>query len=642
MTEKKELRIAFFTVDWNYELVENTFHGLKRYTDEHVNVRAYTFDCFGKDQGFKRDQSEYAVFDLPDLRQFDGVMIQGNQIVLQSARDRIAERVANSGIPAVSFGCPLPGCTMITYDNRAAQHDLTDHLIRVHGARKLVYLTGIMNNRSPEAEKRLQGFMDACRENGIQDNQTEIIECTWRTADGANVARKWIADERKLPDAFVCANDEMALGLMDVLLEAGIRIPQDVMVTGFDDLSSAQLSSPRLSSVRIDQADINYFGMNILIDKINGKEYPDTVEFQHRVIHSESCGCMSTERPNKVRDMYFRQTRFLKNFYQQQDQMAEELFEAEDLPDLMRIIGRNHRIFGCDRIYLCINDYYYDNYDKTKWKHDSERFSDQMVFFAENKNERQDPRNPVIRFPRSDLLPENLIRHERFLIFYPLHYNTYSIGYIALNGISNAAKLNLHESIFSFLEIAIENVRKKMLLHNMNSVLDDLYVHDGLTGLYNRFGFSRYGQSVFDGLMEKYSCVQVVFIDMNDMKMVNDYYGHDAGDSALKGTAEILRKSCTSEAFIMRYGGDEFFVIDNGCSEHLVERIARETDAFNARSGFPFTLSLSFGTVRTIAAEKRSIIDCLQEADSLMYEMKAEFKKTQIVPTKPVNGISDG
>ena len=71
----RNYRIAFFTADWNYELVEATLRGIRRFVDEHENVRLCVFDCFGKETDSPTDRSEYAIYDLPDLKQFDGILI---------------------------------------------------------------------------------------------------------------------------------------------------------------------------------------------------------------------------------------------------------------------------------------------------------------------------------------------------------------------------------------------------------------------------------------------------------------------------------------------------------------------------------------------------------------------------------------
>ena len=623
----KNYKIAFFTADWNYELVETTLSGLRQYANDNENVSIRVFDCFGKDQGTVKDFSEYAIFDLADLSQFDGLLVQGSQIVLGDIRDAIARRVAEAGIPAVSIDCPIEGCTLITLDNRQAVHDMTEHVIRDHGARRLVHLTGIMGNGCPEAEYRMQGFLDACRENGIPREDAQIIECTWRTSDGLQVAQRWIREKLPLPDAFVCANDEMALGILEGLSDAGCRVPDDVIVTGFDNLSSSELSTPRLSTVNRDYIQLNYMAMDVLINKIEGLEKRDYVPFTYTLIKSESCGCPGALRSGYLRRKYYKQNRFLKNFYVLQDQMAEELFDISSLRDLRGIVEQNQEIFGCDNVYICINDYYFDNYDRTHWEHDSETFGDQMVLMTcGREGALNDPDAPYLRFPTRELLPESLRRGMRFLVFYPLHYNTYSIGYLVMDGISEAAKLNLHKSLFSFLEIAIENVRKKGLLHQLNGTLDNLYVHDALTGLYNRFGYARYGLETYRRLVSEDGCAHILFIDMDDMKGINDKYGHEYGDSAITATAQILRKIATPRDFLMRYGGDEFLMITGRGDADPSETIRRAVDDYNRRAEMPFTLSLSIGAIRATDPDAGALDMMIRAADSEMYKDKTARK----------------
>ena len=621
----KNYRIAIFTVDWNYELVESTLHGLKRYIDEHENVRLCIFDCFGKDQGNEKDHSEYAIFDLPDLTQFDGVLIQSNQIVLRSARDKLARRVAALGLPAISIGCDLEGCISLGIDDRSAQRDIALHVIRDHGARRLVYITGILDNGCPEGALRRDGFLDACRQFDIPEDNITILPGTWRTDDGLRYARRWIEEGNALPDAFVCGNDEMALGVMEALKEKGYRIPEDVLVTGYDNVSSAELSNPRLSTVFGDTAELDYYALDQLVHMVDSGEKRPLPPFGHQLVCSESCGCSETARPGAVRDKYFQQTRFLKSFYALQDEMAEKLFEASDLTELMETVKKNHNIFGCSDVYLCVNDYYFDNYDKSLWDNDSKTFGDQMVLASGDTESFSS-----VRFPTRQLLPGSMIRAERFLVFYPLHYNTYSIGYVAMDGISEAAKLNLHESIINFLEIAIENVRKKCLLRKLNGVLDDLYVHDALTGLYNRFGYKRFGQRVYERFLVEDGGAQVLFIDMDEMKCINDQYGHDAGDEAIRIVARALESSCGTRDFIMRYGGDEFLAIAAPRERNLEEKIQAAIRKANEKS--PFTLSISIGIIRADAAAGRSLDEWVKTADSLMYKRKFQRKSTHARP----------
>ena len=623
----RNYRIAFFTADWNYELVETTLQGLKQFVADHGNVQVRIFDCFGKDQGNVKDMSEYAIFDLADLSQFDGVLVQGNQIILKSVREDIARRIEACGIPAVTLDCPMPGCTVVGIDNRLAQKGITEHVIRAHGARRLVYLTGMLDNGSPEGRQRLEGFLEACRENGVPDSDIEVVKCTWRTSDGYELGCRWSRERRALPDAFVCANDDMALGLIEGLSECGRRAPQDGIVTGFDGLSSAELSSPRLSTVRRDNRALIYRAMDVLIGKIDGIQWPERVPFDYQLVCSESCGCDEGPRPDAIRTRYFHQTRFLKGFYSLQDQMAEDLFEASDLLELMDIVEKNHDIFGCDNVYLCINDFYFDNYSRNDWRPDGAAFGREMILSPCGREHLDfGGESAVFRFPTPSLLPGTLMQSEPFLMFYPLHYNAYSIGYLVMDGISEAARLNLHTSLFNFLEIAIENVRKKGLLRQLNDTLDELYVHDALTGLYNRFGFERYGQQSFDAFLDSDGAAQVLFVDMDDMKHINDRYGHEIGDAAIRATARVLRAACGPRDFLMRYGGDEFLVIASGANDGLSAAIQRGLSEPDGLEGLPCALKLSIGVERETRGCSRTLETIVQAADNRMYDQKKQKK----------------
>lgn len=613
----RHYNIAFFTADWNYELVESTLQGLLQFVDAHPNVSLRVFDCFGKDEDNARERSEYAIFDLPHLDRFDGVLIQANQIVLKAVRDALSERILALGIPAVTVDCPVEGCTLLSIDDHQAQYEITDHIIRVHGARRMVYITGLLHNGSPEARQRLEGFRDACMDNGIDpETECEVIEATWRTSDGTAVAEDWLRTGKPLPDAFVCGNDEMALGLMEYLSDHHVRIPDDVMVTGFDNVYSAELSSPRLTTIQRNYTWMMYQAMTVLIDRINGSEARTCIPFQHGVVCSESCGCPSAAPSGYIRDRYYRQTRFLKSFYMRQDEMAGALLNSENMTELMRIVNDNRSIFGCDKVFLCINDYYFDHYDKNHRHHDSESFGDQMVLIVPG-----DSAPSIERFPTKELLPKRALEGERFLVFYPLHYNMDSIGYIAMNGISEAAKMNLHKSVFDFIEIAAENVRKKDLLRQLNSELESLYVRDALTHVYNRFGLESVGREAFDAYMAQDGCAQILFIDMDDMKSINDHFGHEMGDLAIRTTAELILAACEG-AFVMRYGGDEFLIIASGKAIGLDAAIQGNVAARRACRDLPFCLSLSIGIIRSEKAHPRTLDDCVLAADALMYEMK--------------------
>ncbi len=614
----RNYKFAFFTVDWNYELVENTMCGLKQFVRDHENVQLYIFDCFGQEIANARNKIEYSIFRLANLDKMDGLLIQGNQVVLEEVRDEISERVRRAHIPAISVDCPIEGCVLLGLDNKKAQYDMTKHVIREHGARRLVYLTGLLHNGSPSGELRREGFQEACREMGLKDSEVEIIECTWRSEDGGRVAKQWMEEGRKLPDAFICANDEMAFGLMETLQTAGIRIPDDVIVTGFDNVSSAVLFKPQLSTVNRDFDHATYTAMEMLLQMAENKSVPDHIPLPYQLVCSESCGCPKAAGSEYIINRYYKRERFLKRFHVLQARLVEDLLDVSDLPQLMDLLSEHSEIFGCTKVCLCVNDYYYDNYDKNALVYHSDGFGEYMVM----AHREEDSSLTYERFPTTQLLPDSLIGEDRFLVFYPVHYNTGSIGYLVLNDMNEATQMGLHENLFSFLEIALENVRKKGLLKHLNSMLDSLYVRDKLTGLFNRFGYERFAESVYEKFMSTSGGAQIIFIDMDGLKKINDCYGHEMGDEAILESAQAVQSICGPGDFVMRYGGDEFLVITSVKDECYERRLKDALRLKNETHKRPYDLSLSAGSVKIYADHPEPLETSVKKADALMYENK--------------------
>ena len=156
----KRRQIAFFTSDWNYELVGETLRGVSRYLTEHSEVNVRVFDCFGIDkQSISDDALVYEIYNEAMLEEYDGVIVQTHQIVQKSVLGELERRIRESGIPAISIGVALGDLPQIKSDDFAAFKEITNHVIEQHHARKLWFLKGMeIYDGGGEAILRRYGF----------------------------------------------------------------------------------------------------------------------------------------------------------------------------------------------------------------------------------------------------------------------------------------------------------------------------------------------------------------------------------------------------------------------------------------------------------------------------------------------------
>ncbi|HYO60311.1 MAG TPA: diguanylate cyclase [Actinomycetota bacterium] len=151
---------------------------------------------------------------------------------------------------------------------------------------------------------------------------------------------------------------------------------------------------------------------------------------------------------------------------------------------------------------------------------------------------------------------------------------------------------------------------------------------DDLTGLHNRRGLLHVMETLMKLAVRADKPLSLVYIDLDDMKKINDTFGHLEGDRALVDAARVLQANLRESDFIARIGGDEFCVVLSGGTEAqdhtAVTRIEDAVQRHNATAGRTYELSFSIGVARFEPANPSTIEDLVHAADAAMYEAKAK------------------
>lgn len=181
--------------------------------------------------------------------------------------------------------------------------------------------------------------------------------------------------------------------------------------------------------------------------------------------------------------------------------------------------------------------------------------------------------------------------------------------------------------IFQIQDIT-ERKRAEAAIHTLSLV-------DELTGLYNRRGFLAFAKQYLNSVHRTNKGLMIVYADLDDLKRINDSFGHKEGDRALIKTAEILRETFRSSDIIARLGGDEYTVLatvePDGGAESLIGRLTQRVNNYNARRTAPYNLSISIGVAHLDPEQAHSIEELMAQADQAMYENKRQ-KKTSPLP----------
>ena len=204
-------------------------------------------------------------------------------------------------IPIISMGMVLKSFPSIRIDMRSGMHKLLSHLIKHHGRRKIAFIRGLEVSR--DAEERYQAYLETLEQFGIPFNPSLVVSGDFRRYSGTAAIRQLIETNRIEFDAVVSANDNMASGAMHALQAHGMRVPDDVLVAGFDDIEETRAITPSLTTVRTPWYLMGSKSVDLIISKLANELAPEQIVLETEIICRQSCGCQQMVTDDHQTDM---------------------------------------------------------------------------------------------------------------------------------------------------------------------------------------------------------------------------------------------------------------------------------------------------------------------------------------------------
>jgi DNA-binding LacI/PurR family transcriptional regulator/serine phosphatase RsbU (regulator of sigma subunit) len=228
------------------------------------------------------------IYDFVDITKFDGLIISGTlkNFISETEFAKFMERF--NGLPTVSLAPALAHIPTLVVDNTSGIKSLISHLACDHKCRKFAFIGGPKGNL--DADERLDLFRKYLDEYNLKCDEAMVIAGDFSRSGGYKAAVELIKKNIDF-DALLAANDETALGAIQALLDNDIRVPEDVAVTGFDNIEESELTTPPLTTVRQPFKEIGRTAVELLLAKMRGEEVPMRTSLQTPLIIRQSCGC---------------------------------------------------------------------------------------------------------------------------------------------------------------------------------------------------------------------------------------------------------------------------------------------------------------------------------------------------------------
>ena len=242
-----------------------------------------------------KDKLSFGLYDLAKPGQFDGLLLTADVAYGASPQDLKTFSDFYGAIPIVTQSVEVDGASMFIPNNKEGMRAAVRHLIQEHGYKRIAFIRGIRGQ--VDAEQRFQAYQDELKAHNLRFAEDLVVEGDY-TPESGRAAVRVLLDERKLRfQALVAANDSMAFGALEALQQRGVRVPDDVAVTGFDDLREAQATGVPLTTVRQSFYTAGKQAMEALLKRIHGHTIPPVTVTPTQLLTRWSCGCL----PENVR-----------------------------------------------------------------------------------------------------------------------------------------------------------------------------------------------------------------------------------------------------------------------------------------------------------------------------------------------------
>lgn len=608
-------KIALLADGWKRLITYAWIRGINAFNENHSEpIEICHYNCMGNwsnDPVF--NQGEYNIFTLPELDRYDGIIIDINTMKDTAQRRHLIEIVKKSGVPAISLGNFVEDLYYVGIDNRRAIRQMMIHLKNEHNCQSFCFVGGPKN--SSENLIRAEAFRECIKEWNLDESINTVSYGTFEMNSGNDYFHKYIDEGRTIPDAFICANDNIAAGLMDEAQKNGYSIPHDFAVTGFDNLDKAICFNPQITTVSHKREILAGHCME-LFDKIwKGKPVEQCHYIEPEISYTESCGCPFLTsidyREGARRNIIENEHR--RMFEEKRVGLESRLTSARDFKEIFLDAGEYFDQLECDGITLVVDERLLTLGDEREFPVRGYERGRLRVVYGTDVKQPGEYETFDSYWRKKESEPNNDV-----WMFTPFHYRDRSIGFSILKNGKFLYDNPYFYDIQSLLNRVIWEMYQRQCYIEANCKLDFLYKRDALTGTYNRMAYFEMAEIISEKCRILNQDCLIAFFDCDNFKIINDEQGHAKGDEILKKIGTILSDACSRKGGAFRFGGDEFVVLypleNKETADEIINRLNKRFD----NEG----IQVSIGTCVMDAEKKKSLQEYLDMADQSMYENK--------------------
>ena len=533
------------------------------------------------------------IYDMIRYDKLSALVLLHGDIYDTEQLERIIGCARDQRLPVFYLGGRHPLCTSIVDDYAEPYKELIRHILRDHQVRDCFYIAGLKEEEN--SILRLRCWQEVMAEFGLPADEEYFSYGNYLETIAVQIVQSLMEEREKLPRAILCANDSMAAAVCDFLTHNGIRVPEDVIVTGFDGTPTAYLVQPQLTTCASNPGELADLIMQRILsfDPAEEPAEPPVLTHHYKTVLTESCGC-----PGFIHERFTAMQTYRKaeNLFTHENTLYYVVDQLLDEKDQYSFLNRIGTLLLPDSA-LYLNRSLLESNPDTVHMPDHPEEELIMIPFCEPDH------TPALRkvYLRDMPLPSE--SPTGVTVLNVVHSGVRVCGYFAAHTENLDADAQLIKRLSDVLNLIASVQLGRMHQHQLVAKLENNLYVDSIAGLSNLKGLTRWYEQYVSQPESRERMLSVSVYGLPRYSWIYETYGMAETEEVVRTVTRALLAANPEALHIARISEDQFAVIDAPVDDSALAALIirnsnaffRQIDQYNSGTSKPYFLEVSSG-----------------------------------------------
>ncbi|MBO4310662.1 MAG: EAL domain-containing protein [Lachnospiraceae bacterium] len=504
------------------------------------------------------DTGASSVYNIINFDILDCLIVFDRGLINKQNGIELISKAKEKNVPVILINSENEGCFCVSDDYKTSYKSLIRHVIRDHNVRDTFFMGGY--RWDPDTLDRLACYKKALGDENITFDDWMVGYGEFKDSTAREEIDRVIKERRKPPEAVFCANDIMAMAVCTRLSELGYKVPEDVIVTGYDGIEEGKYFIPNITTVRRNIEGEAVACANLLRDIFKGKAEKRIIKIPYKVIYNESCGCPSEEDFSDYRERMAECMKINRDFSAHESDVfagADKFLMCDSLPEMLDALV-NYNLG--EKSFLCIKSMLFESLNIMYKSNLDLDFSDEYVILSSESSEEFG----LLKDDLKMIVPnaEEWFRDDTVFIVNALYVEDYQYGLYFYKTDNIRYMANRVNRMSRALNLSFGTIYTRMIQKGMQMELEQAAFLDPMTQIPNLKGLERWFDEFSHKSDNHQKALAIAIFKLDKYKYIYENFGVLEIEEVVNLIASVFSRNTGRKKFFARISDDEFVIVD--------------------------------------------------------------------------------